>query len=396
MALLKAGHLNVRSLTCHLNAVADIIIGNNLDLCGISESWLTNSIPDVSISIPEYSLIRRDRQGRGGGVCIYLKSSIKNELISCSDQIEQLWIKIKGKSNTVAYGVAYRSQAENFRQFWNCFEMSLSGIYTEIDNVICMGDFNTDLLNCDNYMTKYLLDVFESIGLHQIVHQPTRISGACESLLDYILVTDTASVQDVNVLPVVDIADHELTVCSYRFSVGKSKPLFKTFRNFNFFNYELFDSHLRAIPWRVIYDFDDVDSKVSFLNESLTTLLDTHAPYVTKRITKKSAPWLTASVRQMMRDRDKILSRFKRTKGAGDWVLYKVYKNLINTAITTEKKAYYNNIFKSKNQRDTWSSLKELHLKPEPQIPPCLSDPDDINNYYTSSTLYTVLSRMNR
>ncbi|KAG5880520.1 hypothetical protein JTB14_014113 [Gonioctena quinquepunctata] len=53
-----------------------------LDTGSLSETWLNQAFPSRAISVPDYNLIRKDRQGkRGGGLAFYLKKSIKYKIV---------------------------------------------------------------------------------------------------------------------------------------------------------------------------------------------------------------------------------------------------------------------------------------------------------------------------
>lgn len=128
MSFLICGHLNVRSLTRHLNAIGDVIQRSNFDILCLSETWLTGDILESDIDIGGYSFVRCDRRGRGGGVGMYIKSNIKFELLQSSTDIEQLWVRFNTCSGAIACCVAYRSQIVNYKDFWNVFENTLSDV----------------------------------------------------------------------------------------------------------------------------------------------------------------------------------------------------------------------------------------------------------------------------
>ncbi len=46
------------------------------DILCINETRLDNTINDNIIKIPDYDIIRRDRDRNGGGVAIYIRSTI--------------------------------------------------------------------------------------------------------------------------------------------------------------------------------------------------------------------------------------------------------------------------------------------------------------------------------
>jgi hypothetical protein len=142
---------------------------------------------------------------------------------------------------------------------------------------------------------------------------------------------NTVSVETVN------ISDHELISCLFNVEICKPKVQFKTVRNFKDINTKQFYADLTSIPWKNIYDLTSIDSKVDFLCNNINTLLDIHAPYVTHRITKHYAPWFTDTLRAIKKDRDKALSKFKKTRDPVDWSKYKALRNGFTAAVRREK-----------------------------------------------------------
>ena len=68
--------INTRSLLPKLDELRHIAIKSKASVIGITETWLTDSVPDSEVQIPGYSLQRRDRNRNGGGVCVYINSNI--------------------------------------------------------------------------------------------------------------------------------------------------------------------------------------------------------------------------------------------------------------------------------------------------------------------------------
>ena len=67
-------HLNTRSLLLKLDELR-IFAGNTKEaVIGITESWLDASVTDSEINITDYSILLRDRNREGGGVCIYIRN----------------------------------------------------------------------------------------------------------------------------------------------------------------------------------------------------------------------------------------------------------------------------------------------------------------------------------
>ena len=84
----------------------------NLDALYISETWLNDQIGNHEISVQGYDLFRNDRKNkRGGGVCIYIKSSLtvkdRGDLISEFD-IEAVIVELKCKKTDLLISCIYR------------------------------------------------------------------------------------------------------------------------------------------------------------------------------------------------------------------------------------------------------------------------------------------------
>ena len=53
------------------------------ELAFFTETWLSSTVPDELININGYQILRRDRVGwQHGGVCLYVKSSIKCSILA--------------------------------------------------------------------------------------------------------------------------------------------------------------------------------------------------------------------------------------------------------------------------------------------------------------------------
>lgn len=64
---LKVAHVNVRSLPAHFGGVSALLASHHFDILALSETWLTQDMPDSVFGISGYTLLRSDRRHRGGG-----------------------------------------------------------------------------------------------------------------------------------------------------------------------------------------------------------------------------------------------------------------------------------------------------------------------------------------
>ena len=73
---LKIANLNVNSLMKHLDEIRLILSNKAVDILAINESKIDNQILNDEIHIHVFNIIRKDRNGFGGGVVLYVRDTI--------------------------------------------------------------------------------------------------------------------------------------------------------------------------------------------------------------------------------------------------------------------------------------------------------------------------------
>lgn len=382
---MKVAHLNVRSIMRHLPELTATIHKFNYDIIAVSETWLTPDIDTINLRIKNYSFFRKDRTTRGGGVGFFVRDCLCCGVMPAGDVIEQLWLSFRVRSASYVVGVVYRPPELGYGVFVDELESSVANFVVGADYVICLGDFNTDLLAGDSPASRYLSDTVESLGMIQLINEPTRIARDSATLLDLIIVTENLSILNSGVIS-VDIADHELIFCE--FNAPSLLPV-KTYtaRNYKLFDGELFRLHLESSPFPYILRIQNVNDKVCFLNAIITNLFDVHAPFEVFRVKGASLPWLTDNVRLLMKLRDKAKAEFRVKPSPEKWSYYKSLRNYTKHAIENEKKAFLNTKFRSATTKTIWSTLKSLNITSSTKnnIPENLLNVDEINDFFLDS-----------
>ena len=82
--VLKCTHHNIRSLYRNMDEIR-VLHDNDIHVLALNETLLDVSIHDNELRIQDYDLIRKDRNRNGGGVAIYIQSSISYELVNSED-----------------------------------------------------------------------------------------------------------------------------------------------------------------------------------------------------------------------------------------------------------------------------------------------------------------------
>ena len=73
---LKIGQMNIRSMLLKMTGLSRLV--KLFDIMCVTESWLTDNLPDSKIYIEDYQLFRLDRQVEkvSGGLVCYVKDTL--------------------------------------------------------------------------------------------------------------------------------------------------------------------------------------------------------------------------------------------------------------------------------------------------------------------------------
>ena len=255
-------HLNIRSLLPKINDIKCLLRNKKYDVLALSETWLDSGIPSCSVSVDNYSLVRRDRVGaRGGGVCLYIKRGVSFKKIQTSPTLEQLCISLTISNIQLSLCVIYRPPNQNVNVFIDELETTVSNLLQLSDSFLILGDTNIDLLRPNLPAPVAYNNFLDVLGLSQVVLSPTRVTGVSFTLIDHIIVSCKSLVNSVNVIN-VDLSDHELICCGVLIKKPKPRQTFHTYRNFATFNNEQFLADLMASNLERIFYIPDVDKKI--------------------------------------------------------------------------------------------------------------------------------------
>src|SRR5207247_597867 len=108
-------YTNIRSILNNnkLTELSKKLQDDNIDILGITESWLKEDVGNAKINIPGYNLYRKDRlledKMKGGGVLLYVRDNLKTVEKEFRDSTESVWINIYlSEYSKMIVGVCYR------------------------------------------------------------------------------------------------------------------------------------------------------------------------------------------------------------------------------------------------------------------------------------------------
>ena len=80
------GFINTTSLKCHIGNFRHIFTDDpTYHVIGVSETRLGLVIDDNIVQVDGYSIIKQDRNSEGGGLCLYIRSSLRATVLAHSE-----------------------------------------------------------------------------------------------------------------------------------------------------------------------------------------------------------------------------------------------------------------------------------------------------------------------
>ena len=167
----------------------------------VTETWLSGSFFDNEILPTGYSIFRKDRPSRGGGVLLAVASHIPSSFIYSQSDPDILTIKLLSPSSVIV-SVVYISLRSSDTS-WSSLLDYLRCLFTSSClSVVVLDDFNCPdidwpILSASSSFSNLLCDLVYDFNLTQCISQPTHIKG---NILDLILTNSADIVSNVSVL----------------------------------------------------------------------------------------------------------------------------------------------------------------------------------------------------
>ena len=139
-----------------IEELRQIAKNTNSAVTGLSETKLDKTIFDSEVSIPNYSLISKDRNRKGGGVACYIRSDIcfisQNYL---SEEIENISFDLLlPKTKPISIAIVYKPPTDN--RFLDYLSKGLNDFNLMENDLFILGNTNINILdNGENILDKY-------------------------------------------------------------------------------------------------------------------------------------------------------------------------------------------------------------------------------------------------
>ena len=360
------------------------------DVACITETKLVDSVPDSLVSINGYTMFRRDRESNprsrnpnvaGGGIAVYIKSSISAVTHKISKSHEYIWIHIQLPEKPLFLCCLYSPPSADDSIYRRLLQdvSDIEESFSEPNFIVC-GDFNCHHRswlghrNTDsNGVSAKLFS--DECGLVQLTPLSTRDpTRGPDSILDLIL-TNLSNSNSVTVTPAMGSSDH--MVVSWSCILRTARHLFPSKRRVWMYNKADWDG-LRSAMEEFPFDglsTGDVDTDWETFRQVFADYIDCFIPSKWRRtVAEGSKLWFTESCEEAMRNKTLAFETWKANKTDDN---LRSYHRARNRAITIFRRAKYDHLLRvredlnasSPSHRSWWHTVRQVTGRATSSVP---------------------------
>ena len=359
-------HINCRSLFNKLPQVTLLFAKYNIICC--SETWLSKDFSDAFIEIRGKKVFRSDRNGRGGGVCIYIDSKLApyceiatNFTYSNRDlEIVSVYLKKPGLRHMLISSI-YRPPRGSIKSCTDHLQDIFASRLNSKTEIWLLGDFNVDFLDRTQPNRGIFLDLFKKNGCKQLISDITRPGRYKSSCLDWI-VTNCCFINDACSLDTM-ISDHYAVSAVRKKRRENVTYVYREIRDYSNYIPKNFTDLLRLkLGQSNYYDIRDPNILWELIAKFTCEILEVMCPLRRYKQRENLTPWMVADIYREMRYRDRLAKLFRATRSNESLCALRRQRNIVNSRIDTAKKNYIQRILNenSKNPKKFWKIINEL------------------------------------
>lgn len=310
----------MNSLINKLDELKLSILNTTSSIILITETWLNKKIPDSLLNLPGFTLHRKDREGEGGGVCIYVKDNIAGHIVSSSlhtnlsttGPVESIWLEITVSRVKFVVACIYRPKAsttiEDNNQLLSIVEAAMQ-LHTP---VFIFGDFNYPEIDWttltvfpNNQCSLDFLNNYKTHRGEQMIYFPTRIRNSQISLLDLLIVNDKLNVFDIQDHPPLGRSDHIVITAKSQLQLP-IKPTHKIYKR-NFWNADY--NQINNFLVENLNPEGEHTFGCDNLTEVISTAIERYIPLQRKK-TNPQKPWISNTVFREIQKKRKLWHKY--------------------------------------------------------------------------------------
>ncbi|XP_073668918.1 uncharacterized protein [Paramisgurnus dabryanus] len=355
---------NVNSLANKMDEMAALVKNVKLyrecSLICLTETWLTSNIPDASVELTGFSIVRADRdpkrsgKNKGGGLALFVNTRWCNtghvtvkEIICCPD-IELLAVSLRpyymprelSHAIVVCVYIPPRALADNACEAIHSVVARLLARHPEAFIAIT-GDFNHVTL--DSTLSAF----------YQFVNCPTRKNRTIDLMYANVKDAYTASP-----LPPLGRSDHNLVFLRplYIPIVRRQPTTIRSFRKWSPEAEATLRDCFESTDWNVLQEpyGDDIEGVTNCTTDYVNFCLDNVVPTRSVRCFPNNKPWITCDVKDLLNEK-------KRAFKEGDHMKLRSVQGELKRKLKEAKEEYKKKVeqkLQENNMKEVWQGMK--------------------------------------
>ena len=357
-------HLNINSIR---NKFEDLInlITPYVDILLVSETKIDASFPLKQFFIEGYfPPYRLDRSINGGGLLLYIREHIPSKVLKTTFTKEGLLIEINLKKKKWLLFGGYNSNKCFIKDYLSEISTHLDTLITDYENLIIMGDFNSELTET------HMADFCNTYDLSNLIKDATCYKNPNNpSCIDLILTNKNKLFQHSNALETGLSDFHKLTVSVLKMTYKKLKPKVIMYRNYKNYISEEFRHDFQT-------QFNSPNNKPSYetFENIFLSVLNKYAPVKRKYLRGNHQPFMNKELSKAIMKRSRLRNIYIKHRSLSNRENYVRQRNFCTNLLRRTKRDYYSNldINNITDNKKFWSSIK-----------PCFTDKINTNEQIT-------------
>ena len=362
---------NARSLPPKLDELRALCVDNPYDIICIVESWLSGDIGDTELSIPGFTVFRKDRNRHGGGIIVFVRSSLPCTILPFEPptiphiQLEFLPLCIEFCKHKFCISVFYRPPSSDLAYFDSFCNAVESLDIAKYSSFILLGDFNIDFCNPHHPMVTKLANFCNSLMLTQTVGEPTHTSPTGnQSLIDLVFLSNPQQLKHCYVAPPLGTSDHNcisLSVSQRGSSTRSTKKSPRTVWRYQCADFAKANELLDDVDWEELLT-GDVDQMWQAWEHKFMSVMHRCIP-TAQLSSKRNLPWINKTITKAIRARNLAFRRAKHSGREHHKDNYKQKRNKVTNMLKAAKAKFFKQLNPS-NPKMFWRVVKLLTKQP--------------------------------
>lgn len=367
-------HMNIRSLRKNfIPLIAQIKhIMQKTHLLILTE---TNISDDESrfYGIEGFSATFINRQGRGGGIAVYVNENINYNCIPLNtNSCEAVKIEVTINQKTVTIIPVYRPPNQNINMFLSELEQEIS-TNSKTQNLVVVGDMNINIQKPNVSTTTRYLNMLSSYGLQCMVAETTRenTNNNTSSCIDHLFIRCKQSKSQAQAAIITTTISDHYTIIG---CIGEEQKRNNVNSNVcqgagnaeinEKINNASVNMLIRTTDWNeVINQSNNTDELFDRTCRIFHHIYEKSAAQTKRNRKRNPYPWLSEYLVKCCNIRDKLYKKLAKNRSNDALqVAYKKFNNVLNKKLIKAKNDYNMQqfIINRNNVRETWQLVNTI------------------------------------